>query len=216
MNVYYPSCNFQGLFPETAARIRKYLLTRPDAVIAGCCHKTQDLPGSGDTILAVCMSCMLCLRETRPDVPRRSLFEYILEDPDFRWPDLSDRTFVLQDCFRARGMHALQDAVRACLARCGARILEMPGNRDEEEYDGGFRYHLPKEAPLKDAPKYFGETLTPYLTLHDESEWTERFREHARLYQGHSVVCYCNTCTSSAKQGGADAYHLAELLFPET
>ena len=56
--IYYPSCNFQRMFPETAGRIRSYLETQPDLVIAGCCHKTSDRPSQGDIIVTVCMSCM--------------------------------------------------------------------------------------------------------------------------------------------------------------
>ena len=215
MRWYYPSCNFQRLFPDTAKRIQAFLQTREDVRIAGCCHKTQQLPQEGDEILGVCMSCLLGLAEMRPDVPCRSLFEYLLELPDFPWPDLSGEALTLQDCFRARGNHALQDAVRACLARCGATVVEMPHNRDEEDFDGSFRFHAPYEQSLRDAPHYFGEVLPPFVTPIPEEDWPARFREHAALFATRRVVCYCNTCTTAARQGGADAVHLAELLFPE-
>ena len=46
--IYYPSCNFQRMFPETAGKIRNYLNTQADVVIAGCCHRTADLPENRD------------------------------------------------------------------------------------------------------------------------------------------------------------------------
>ena len=144
MYIYYPSCNFQKLFPETAKKVRAYIETQPDVKIAGCCHKTADAPQAGDVIVTVCMSCMRGLDEVRADI---SLFERLLTREDFSWPDLRGQVFTLQDCFRARGKHDLHRAVRECLNRTGATVVEMPMNRDEETYDGTFLLH----APLKDS-----------------------------------------------------------------
>ena len=46
-----------------------------------------------------------------------------------------------------------------------------------------------------------------------QAQWKEKLRELAALYGSGKVVCYCNVCTSGAKEGGADARHLAELIF---
>ena len=70
MYIYYPSCNFQRFFPETARKIRAYLEAQPDVTIAGCCKVTQDLPKHGDTIITICMSCMHLLKEMCPDIPQ--------------------------------------------------------------------------------------------------------------------------------------------------
>ena len=213
-HIYYPSCNFQKLFPETAKRIRAYFETQPDISVAGCCHVTSDVPDPDDVIVTVCMSCMRCLDEVRPDVPQISLYELLLTRRDFPWPDLHGQVCTLQDCFRARGKHGLHDAVRECLTRMGVTFAEMPGNRDEETYDGSFLLHLPYPAGLKDAPRYFGEYLPEHLTPLPEAEWPEYLKQHARKYDTQPVVCYCNTCVTGARTGGAQAYHLAELLFP--
>ncbi len=154
MYVYYPSCNFQRAFPETAKKIRAWLQTQPDVKIAGCCRVTDGLPQAGDTIVTVCMSCMRMLDEVRPEIPQISLFEFLLTRPDFPWPELKGETFTLQDCFRARGRHALQDAVRACLRRANAEIAELPVNRDAADYDGTFLLHGPYPDNLARAPKY--------------------------------------------------------------
>ena len=214
MYIYYPSCNFRKQFPETADRIRRYLLTQADVRMAGCCHVTQDLPRDGDTVVTICMSCMRRMAEIRSDLPQISFFEFLETRTDFDWPDLKGEAVTLQDCFRARGMHGLQDAVRHCLRRMNASVVEMEHNRDEETFDGSFLFHEPPAVNVREAPKYFRDTLPPYLTPLPKEQWADAFREHAKLYRTDRVVCYCNVCTQSARDGGADAYHLAELVFP--
>lgn len=215
MYIYYPSCNFQKLFPQTAKKIRDYMTAQEDVCIAGCCHKTRELPREGDVIVTICMSCMRGLAETRPDIPGMSFFEFLCGRPDFPWPDLAGEQITVQDCFRARGMHQLQDAVRECLVRSNARPVEMPGNRDEETFDGVFLLRGPSKLISEEAPAYFKEYLSPYLTLRPEEEWEGVFREQAAKYTTRRAVCYCNTCCSAVRTGGADACHLAQLLFPD-
>lgn len=213
MYIYFPSCNFQKQFPETAAKIRSYMDSQPDVTVAGCCKVTTSLPSAEDTIVTVCMSCMHLLEEMRPDVRQINLFEFLLERETFDWPDLNGETYLVQDCFRARGYHSLQDAVRTCLAKMNARVLEMENNRDQETYDGSFLFHPAYPNNIELAPKYYKEYLTPFITPVPQAQWKEKLREHAALYDSEKVVCYCNVCTSGAKEGGADARHLAELIF---
>lgn len=214
MYIYYPSCNFQKLFPETAGRIRKYLETQEDVRIAGCCHLTADLPQTGDTVVTVCMSCMRVLDEVREDVPGISLFELLLTRKDFPWPGLNGRKYLLQDCFRARGKRALQDAVRECLRRTGAEFREVLPDRDEADWDGSFLLHEPYPRNIREAPKYYRDYLPDFVTPAEREEWPALFRKNAQRYADGPVVCFCNTCVTGAREGGAEAYHLAELLFP--
>ena len=214
MYVYYPSCNFQRIFPETARHIRSWMEEQPDVRIAGCCKADQNLPQPGDTIVTVCLSCMHLLEEMRQEIPQVSLFGFLLSRKDFPWPDLHGRTFTLQDCFRARERHALQDAVRSCLNRTGADIIEMPGNRDEETYCGTFMLHEPFPQTLIYAPHYFSEYLPPHLTILPKEEWPAYMKAHISRYSTREVVGYCNTCVKDAREAGAGIYHLAELLFP--
>ena len=208
--IYYPSCNFQRMFPEVSGRLLAYLGTQPDVQAAGCCRRTDDLPRPGDTIVTVCMSCMRMLEEVRPDIPQISLYEFLLTREDFPWA-ANDDSFILQDCFRARGRHALHEAVRKCLRRTGARIVEMPRNRDEESYDGTFLLHEPFAPNVARAPRYFGEYLPGHLTPLPREEWPRFLAERARMYatlgEGLPVVGYCNTCVE-----GTGARHVMEVL----
>lgn len=213
MYIYYPSCNFQRRFPEAAARVRAYLQTQADVRIAGCCHLTHDAPQAGDVIVTVCLSCMRTLLELRPDIPQISLFELLLTRADLRWPDLGGEALTVQDCFRARGRHGLQEAVRECLRRLNAVPAELDANRDEADFDGSFLLHDPYPQNLAEAPRYFGEYLPAHLNVLPEARWGEVFRAQAAKYGPGRIACYCNTCCAGAREGGADAVHLAELIF---
>ncbi len=216
MYIYYPSCNFRRLFPATAARVREWMQTQPDIRMAGCCRVTDGLPADGDTIVTVCMSCMRMLDEVRPEIPQISLFELLLTRPGFPWPDLRGRRFILQDCFRARGRHALHEAVRACLRHTGATVMELPANRDEADFDGTFLLHEPYPDNIRRAPRYYVDYLPQHLTPIPEAEWTSRMQACAARFAGGTAVGYCNTCVDGLRRGGADAVHLAELLFPDS
>ena len=215
MYIYYPSCNFQKQFPETAAKIRSWLSAQPDVRIAGCCKATQSLPGTNDTIVTICMSCMHLLKEARPDVPQISFFEFILTRYGFPWPDLLGESITIQDCFRARGFHGLHNAVRECLQKMNVNTIEMDHNRDEEMYDGSFLFHPAYPANIEMAPAYFKSYLPEYITIIPQEKWKGLFEQHAKMYKTNRVACYCNVCTAAAVEGGADAKHLAELIFAE-
>ena len=214
MYIYYPSCNFTKAFPETAKRVRAYLKTQDDVRIAGCCHKTNNLPEAGDTIVTVCMSCMRGLMEMRPDCAHESLFQLLLTRKDFSWTDLSGKSFVLQECFRARGMHDVHEAVRECLRRTGAEVTELAANRDLADFDGSFLLHDPYPQNMSEAPAYFADYLPHHVTPLPREAWPEVYRTQAERYGSLPAVGYCNTCVRGAREGGAEAYHLAELLFP--
>lgn len=213
MYIYYPSCNFKKNFPETAKKVAAYLSTQPDVKIAGCCHVTNGLPQEGDIIVTVCQSCMRVLSEVRADIPNISLFEFLLTRDDVDWPDYGNEEMTVQDCFRARGKHGLHEAVRECMRKMNIVPVEMEGGRDEEEFDGSFKLHAPYPQNMKEAPHYFAEYLPEHLTILPQEEWDNVYKEQAKKYTTDRVVTYCNTCYQGAKAGGADAFHLATLIF---
>lgn len=215
MFIYYPSCNFQKLFPETARRVRAYMNTQDDVKVAGCCHITNGLPTADDVIVTVCMSCYRLLMEMRPDCRVISLYEFLMTREDFPYPDLEGQEMFLQDCFRARGSHELHEAVRSCLRNMHVSYTEAQPARDEADYDGSFLLHAPYPQNQTEAPKYFLEYLPGQLNIMPEEKWQGYYEERARTFGDTPVVLYCNTCTTSLRQGGAKAVHIAELLFPK-
>lgn len=213
MYIYYPSCNFKRLFPETAERIRLYMESQSDVRVAGCCKATNDIPKEGDTIVTVCMTCMRLLSEVRKDIPNISLFEFMLTRGDFAWKDHSGEKITLVDCFRARGRKDVQDAARGCLKKLGFEVIEAAPARDEADFDGAFLLRPVAPINQKLAPGYFADYLPEHLTPLPEEEWQGVFEEMAGRIGTDTAAGYCNTCVPALNKGGKKTYHIAELLF---
>ena len=213
MYIYFPSCNFTRIFPDTAKRIRAYMEAQPDVRVVGCCKVSTAEPKEGDTIVTVCMSCMRLLDEMRSDIPNISLFEFLLTRNDVNWPDHSGEDIALQDCFRARGKREMQDAVRECLSRMNYDVTEVQPARDEADFDGSFLLHDPYPSNRKLAPKYFDGYLPSHVTPLPEEEWQAVFKKRAERVPCENAVGYCNTCVTALKDAGKNAKHLAELIF---
>ena len=215
MLFYFPSCNFTAASPQTSKRIGDYLKTNYDAAVLGCCRPGHKKPAAGDTALTVCMSCSAIIKENRPDITEINLLEWIASNPSFPYPDLKGASFILQDCFRARGKDRLFDAVRTVLDRLNARVIELEENRNRTEFCGTFRFNPMLQKNIDIAPNYFEGYMKPLLSLCSKAEQQKRLEEYCAQFAGQKVVCYCNSCLRGLKQANVDAVHLLDLLFPE-
>lgn len=113
MTVYYlPSCKYKELHALSSQKIRTYLRAKPDHVIADCCKKSQSLFHDGDTVLTNCSSCAIITDEASPQANEMSIYEYLLADEAFPWPDYRGEEIIVQDCYRAAHKPAVQKAVR--------------------------------------------------------------------------------------------------------
>lgn len=99
--IYFPSCNFTKASPEAAKRIRAYLKQRMP--VAGCCRIDKLAYTKSSTALYLCQACRETIEKRMPNTfTLQNLFAYLVEDPDFAWPDYSGLTATVQDCWRDR------------------------------------------------------------------------------------------------------------------
>lgn len=111
MTVYYlPGCKYKELHALSSQKIRTYLRAKPDHVIADCCKKSQSLFHDGDTVLTNCSSCAIITDEASPQANEMSIYEYLLADEAFLWPDYRGEEITVQDCYRAAHKPAVQKA----------------------------------------------------------------------------------------------------------
>ena len=212
MFVYLPSCKFTAAHPEISKKLKAYFAGKPDFRVAGCCKPEQKKLEAGDTVIALCQSCEAITRENAPQVRVVSLWEYVLGDPDFPWPDFGGEPITVQDCWRARNNPALLDAVRACVKRMRFEPVEIAENREKTEFDGVWRFQQFTSAQMQVAPGFFGEVVEKYATPLPEEEQLRRMREWVGQYRTDRVVVYCNACLRGVRMGGANGVHLAALL----
>ena len=212
MHRYFPSCRFTAAFPEVSRRIQVYLSEKPDIAVMGCCRPGQAQLDPGDTVLTICTSCALITREASPHAREMSIYQYLLDDPAFPWPDLCGERIAVQDCRRVRTDAVLQDAVRECLRRMNAVPVELPENRQNTRFDGVWYFNPAAPGNLSIAPKTFGAIRDHELTLLPKEEQLSRMRSHAASLPDLRIAAYCNACVSGLKMGGANAVHLMELI----
>lgn len=211
MDIYLPSCNFTAARPEASRKIKAYLTSR-DIQVAGCCRPTQKLLTSEDRVISICQTCSAITREASPQASEISLWEYLLTDNDFPWPDFQGEEMTIQDCWRARHKPALLDAVRLCMEKMNLRPVELAENRENTQFDGVWRFQPVAKKNLEIAPNYFGEVAATGLELLSPEEQKVRMEAWVSQYTTSRVAVYCTACLKGAELGGAHAVHLLELL----
>ncbi len=236
MNYYIASCVFTTKYPDLSFRIREYIRRRGDISIVRCCvpkyklkefteklpeqfqHSWTQLPdsadfGEGDIVYSLCHNCSAIIDEWKTGVRVRSLWELIDEDEDFLLPDYNETPMFVQDCWRAKDRTEEQDAVRSLMRKMNIRILEREDSRDRTDFCGISLYRPAPPRNLKLAPKRFVEGAAGKYEPHTEEEQRELMEAYVRDFHGEKVVSYCHYCQEGLLLGGADASHLAMLLF---
>ena len=238
MDYYIASCVFTTRFPLLSARIQAYIRRRfPAMTVVRCCvpnykirQFTDALPeeqraawtalpdcaafAAGDTVYSLCHNCSNIVEEIHPGVQVRSLWELLLTDATFPWPDMKGQRVLVQDCWRSRDRIGEQDAVRQILLRSGFEAEEMPVNRAQTEFCGTslLRPQPPRNPKL--APKHYAENIEGKFEPHTPEEQRAAMEAFCAPFAGRQILCYCHYCLEGLKLGGAQARHLAEVLFP--
>jgi len=164
----------------------------------------------GDTIISACHNCTNILMETRPEIRTMSLYEYILADEDFVYPDYGGEQMTLQDCWRAADHADEKKAVRELLKRMNISVVEM---ENKEDFCGISLYRPQPARNPKMAPGHYGPEKTEgkfgSYTAEQQREFMIR---HAAQIHTDKVVCYCHYCLEGLQMSGKEAVHLIDLL----
>ena len=190
--IYFPSCNFSAASPAAAKKIRDYMEAKMP--VAECC-RTDRLPyPEGSQAIYFCQACRETL-EARADgrYIMKNLFEVLVEDECFLWPDHTGLTVTVQDCWRDREHPEIFAAVRTALGKMNIEIIEMTENMEKSRFCGNLHFDG-----------------RPLLELSEEEQavW---MRKQVEKFPVETAVTYCNRCTRGIKAGGGKAVHLLEL-----
>lgn len=212
MIYYLPSCRYKAAHVDSSKKIQRYLSQKPDLQIAGCCRVSQHLFQEGDTVLTNCTSCAVITDEASPQAKEITVYEYLLQDPSFVWPDYHGEEITVQDCFRSRHKPEMMRAVRECLKRMNMVPVELEENYEKTRFDGVFQFSNVSESNLKLAPKYFSKLQEEYIEVIPPEEQKERMTAWVSQYKTPRVVVYCNSCLKGVLLGGANGIHLLDLI----
>lgn len=234
---YIASCVFTAQFPELSFRIQKYIEKRFSIPIVRCCfpkYKLKEfeekmpkgiiqdtwrcLPDSalfqpGDTVYSLCHNCSNIIEETYPDVNVKSLWELIVNDEKFSFPDFSGMKATVQDCWRAKERYEEQNAVREIIRKMNISYTEIEPNRENTRYCGSSLLRPQPSRNPKVAPRHYGIEAEGLFIPHTEVEQVELMNKYCRIFETETVICYCHYCLEGLIQGGKDGKHIAQLLF---
>lgn len=234
---YIASCVFTAKFPELSFRIQNYVRERFGFTIVRCCvpkYKVREfeekmpegslrecwskladsgLFSEGDIVYSLCHNCNNIIEEIHPGVEVHSLWELIDSDPDFSYPDYHGLKAFVQDCWRSRDRKDEQDAVRNLLVKMDIEAQEVGENREKTEFCGTSLYRAQPPRNPKLAPKHYVNGAEGKFIPHSLEEQKEIMRNYCRRFGNNKVICYCHYCYEGLQTGGAEASHLAQLLF---
>ncbi|WP_446897104.1 hypothetical protein ACSVC9_08725 [Clostridium sp. LBM24168] len=234
--IYVASCVFTREEPILSVKIQDYLKQRFNMQIIRCCvpnykveEFTADMPewlqprwkdipdfkafNADNRMVYVCHNCAAIFQETMPELKRISLWELILNDTKFSFPDYSHEKMTLQDCWRSYDNHSEQEAVRALLRKMNVDIVEQDENYEKTQFCGISLYAPSPKRNLNLAPKRFVEHARGKFIPHKKERQIELMQEHCRKITTDKVVAYCHYCVKGLNLGGKQAKHLASLLF---
>lgn len=211
--IYFPSCRFTAKYPETSKEIQKYLKDSHGAAVAGCCKAGLGAITDEDTILYICGSCAIISNESTPAANVLSLWEVLIGDADFSWPDYRGMRVGVQDCWRAFDNAGLHEAVRLMLRKMNIEVVELKDAREKSRFCGYSLYDaLPARYDVW-APKRFGNAPGDLFQPRSDAEKEMLMKEHCRDIETRDVACYCIACVNGVTTGGKNGIHLAELAF---
>lgn len=209
MYTYFPSCNFGAMCPETAKKIESYLTPHMPKTV--CCRLDKNEYTKDDTGVYLCQACREVM-EQKLHVGTLTLWEYIDADESFAFPDYSGLKVTIQDCWRDREHPEIHAAVRNLLRKMNVEFVDIEGEaREKSTFCGDLHYEPKRPENIATAAEYAagGEPLfkaPPEVMARLMSEQAEKI--HTEW-----AVTYCNRCTRTLRMGGANAVHVAELLF---
>lgn len=204
-NIYYPSCNFTIASPLAAKRIREYLSQKME--VAGCCKAEHEKRDPEMNAIYFCQACRETLEAEFDDIHDENLFVYLVNDPEFVWPDYTGLCVNVVDCYRDRNHPEIHEAVREALKRMHVQVKEIPLNREKSIFCGTLHYE-PQSEELKQLLLTQGNIP---ISKMDKEIQIQLMKEAVSQYECDITVAYCNRCIKGIALGGGKAVHLLEL-----
>ena len=212
MIYYEPSCKVRTAHPESSLKMQCYLRNK-GIIVTGCCRPSQSFYKDGDTVLYNCTSCAIIVTEASPQVKSMSLYEYLLYDTSFPWPDFHGERITVQDCWRARLTPAVQLSVRKCMEKMNIEPVELESeNFHRTIFDGPFNLMHIAQRNLDIAPKTFSKLEDEISPITSQDEIKKRMAKQVAKYTTDRTVVYCSSCEKGIRMGGGNPVHIIELL----
>lgn len=212
---FMPGCSLSSYSPEAVFKTTDFLNKTFDnfSAVQKCCGKPtkavgqyelfkerfSDLQSDMDAVgienmIVACQSCKLTFDEVSP-TPTFSLWEVL---PIIGLPQElrnkaanSDMVFTIHDSCSTRNLHDLHDGIRWILDELGYKYIESEYSREKTRCCG------------------FGGMVVPA----NPEVAAKVMKRRVETLETKNIVVYCAACRSSILQGGANAWHILDLIW---
>ncbi|MCI9597527.1 MAG: hypothetical protein HFE75_09580 [Firmicutes bacterium] len=207
---FFPGCKYRAHNPEGTQKLEQYLNDRFGTITMDCCSMDFDKPTLPDSVIFQCPTCGLILSESGSGYPMRSLYEFLLSDHDYPWPDYGAAKMTLQDCWRSRNNIDHLDAIRAVIKKMNIQAFELECRRGKADFCGATLYRTPSERYQTLA--YQNLVVNGNFQPCSEETQTRKMLEHGKQYATNDILCYCTGCMEGIKMSGHNPIHLLDLM----
>lgn len=191
--VFAPGCALLLYKPRLAEKLHARLAARFGDVglFSSCCHHAPPVP-AGAKVITVCPGCDRRYRQNYAEPLSRPLWEVLLGDGTFPFPDYGGAAMTILDACPTRDQARVHDAVRGLAARMNISLVEPGRTRERGTCCGDSFYGaLPAEDVIGQM-KAKGEEMPP-----------------------GDILVYCVSCAKSMFIAGRRPRYLVDLLFGE-
>lgn len=232
---YVASCVFTEDEPLLSKKVQAYVSDKLSIPIMRCCTpkykiqqfeermpkwyqaEWQSIPHfkeyTNGTMVSICHNCSAIFEEMYPNIQRMSIWELILQDEKFSYPDYHGMKMTVQDCWRSRENVKEQNAVREIMKRMNIDIIELKENHTKTNFCGDSLYQKQPLRNPKLAPKRFIENAMGLFQEHTLEEKKKIMEKYCSAITTEKVVAYCHYCIRGLNLGGKEGIHLARLIF---
>lgn len=212
---FMPGCSLPSYSPEAVIKTTEYLSETFSkfSAVQKCCGKPTKAVGQYDLfkerfkglqddmdevgieqMIVACQSCKLTFDEASP-TPTYSLWEVL---PIIGLPEEirgkakdSDIVFTIHDSCSTRHLTELHDGIRWILNELGYKVIESKYSREKTRCCG------------------FGGMVVPA----NPEVAMKVMAKRVETLESENVIVYCAACRSSILKGGANAWHILDLIW---
>lgn len=191
--VFAPGCALLLYKPGLAGKLLAHLVSRlgPLELFSACCHHTPEVP-LGASVITVCPGCERRYRQNYAEPLSVSLWEMLLTDGRFPFPDYHGEKMTIIDACPTRDQGRIHDAVRALAEKMNI-VLREPANTREKGTCCGDSF---------------------YGALPTDQVIGQMTAKGEKMPAG-DILVYCVSCAKSMFVAGRRPRYLVDLLFNE-
>jgi hypothetical protein len=191
--LFAPGCALMLYKPHLARKIHRFLNSHYGSVelLLTCCRHTPPIPPDTQ-VINICPGCDRRYRENYIHPNTISLWEVLMENESFVFPDYESQQMTIIDACPTRDQDRVHNAVRALAEKMNITVVEATKSRRKSTCCGDTFYgNLPTERVIG------------------------KMKEKANEMPLEDIMVYCVSCSKSMFIGGKRPKYLIDLLFAE-